>query len=75
MIYGSSVSVPAEVKITTLCNSQEGDDWGRRRGNLGLLAYLTVPGREKKRPGLLEYLIELAWKGSTRLKLEMHFPE
>ena len=53
------VSVP-EVKMTPLCNSQKGGDWGRPRGILGVLGYLTVPRREKKRPGLLGYLIELA---------------
>ena len=75
MKYGSNVSVPAEAKITTLCNSQKGADWGRQRGNLGVLGYLTAQGREKKRLGLLGCLIELAWKGLTRLKIEIHFLE
>ena len=58
--------------MTTLYNSQKGVDWGGQWGNLRVLGYPTVPGREKKRPGLLGYLIEPAWKGSTQLKLEIH---
>jgi hypothetical protein len=61
--------------ITSLCNLQKGADWGRQWGNLGVLDYLTVPGREKKRSDLLGYFVELAWKGPTRLKFEIHFPE
>jgi hypothetical protein len=70
------VSIPANVKnMTTLCNSQKGADLGLQRGNSGVLGYLTVPGREKKRSALLGHLIELAWRGPTQLKLEIHFPE
>jgi hypothetical protein len=70
MKYDSNVSVPAEVKMIMLCNPQKGADLGRPRGNFGVLGYLTVPGREKKRSGLLGHLLELAWKAPTRLKLE-----
>ena len=61
--------------MTTLRNSQKGADWGRQQGIPRVLGYLMVPGRERKWPGLLEYLIELAWKGPTRPKLEIHFLE
>ena len=73
MKYGSNASIPAEVKMATLCNSQKGDDWGRPRGNSGILDYLTVPGREKKRSGLLGCSIELAWKAPMQPKFEIHF--
>ena len=53
MKYVSNVSVPANVKMTTLCNSQKGADWGRERGNLEVSGHQTVPKREKKRLVLL----------------------
>ena len=56
--YDSNASVPAEVKITSSCNLQKGADWGRQRGNLGVLGYPTVLEREKKWPALLGYLLE-----------------
>ena len=56
-----------------MTNSQKGGDWGRQRGILEVLGYLTVPGRERKRPDLLRYLTEFVWKGPPRLKLKIHF--
>ena len=42
---------------------------------MGVLGYLTVLRREKRWSALLEHLLELAWKGPTWQKLEIHFPE
>ena len=44
---------PSKCQNDDLCNSQKVADWGWQWGKLGVLGYQTVPGREKKRLGLL----------------------